>query len=67
MFRWSRRSGLRREQIRKERPDTVIRRWERLREDGILVSLQIAAAFFILASAILMLREEVVRSQRGAA
>ena len=44
---WSRRSGFRREQIRKERPDTVIRRWEKLREGGVIVSLQIAAFFFV--------------------
>jgi putative nucleotidyltransferase with HDIG domain len=65
MALWSRRSGFRREQIRKERPDTVSRRWEKLRDDGILVSLQIAAAFFVLASAILMLRQDVVAYRPG--
>jgi hypothetical protein len=65
MFRWSRRSGFRREQIRKERPDTVTRRIEKLRDDGVLVSLQIAAAFFVVASAILMLRQDVVPYRPG--
>ncbi|HYO09218.1 MAG TPA: HDIG domain-containing protein [Tepidisphaeraceae bacterium] len=65
MFRWSRKSGFRREQIRKERPDTVSRRWERLRDDGVLVSLQIAVGFFLLASGILMLREDVVPYRPG--
>ena len=50
----SRKSGARREQIRKERPDTVLRRWEKLRENGVLVSLQIAAVFWILTTAVLM-------------
>ena len=61
----SRKSGFRREQIRKERPDTVIRRWERLREGGVIASLQIAFVFFLICTAILMMRQDVVPYRPG--
>src|SRR5688572_17891275 len=62
---FSRKSGFRREQIRKERPDTIMRRWEKLRVDGVIVSIQIALAFFILTTAIMLLRQEVVPYRPG--
>src|SRR5688500_2770689 len=62
---WSRKSGLRREQIRKERPDTIGRRWENLRANGVIVSLQIAAVFFLITTTILMLRDDVVPYRPG--
>src|SRR3954469_17867624 len=61
----SRKSNSRREQIRKDRPDTVVRQWERMRTGGVMSSIGIAAAFFVVASAILMLREEVVPYRPG--
>src|SRR5215213_3505226 len=62
---WSRKGSVRREKIREDRPDTVVRRWEKLRDDGVFVSVQIAAIFFVLATAILMLRPNVVRYRAG--
>jgi putative nucleotidyltransferase with HDIG domain len=62
---WSHKSVSRREQIRKDRPDTRARRWERMRTSGVLVSLQIAGFFWVLATAILMLREDVVPYRPG--
>ena len=61
----TRKSVSRREQIRKDRPDTPARKWENLRSSGVLVSLQIAAAFWIVATAILMLRDDVVPYRAG--
>ncbi|CAA9441666.1 MAG: Membrane protein containing HD superfamily hydrolase domain, YQFF ortholog [uncultured Phycisphaerae bacterium] len=54
-------SRSRREEIRKNRPDAARLDWEALRANGVLASLGIAAAFCVLASGILMLRQEVVR------
>src|SRR4051812_14268727 len=65
MFFGSRRSGFRREHIRKDRPDTVSRRWERLRDDGVLASVVIAFVFFIATTAILMMRQDVVPYRPG--
>ena len=65
MFSWLRKSGPRREQIRKDRPDTTGKRIERLKSSGVLVSLQIAIVFFLGATAILLLREEVVPYRPG--
>jgi putative nucleotidyltransferase with HDIG domain len=61
----SRKSISRREQIRKDRPDSVGRQWERLRAGGVVASLGIAVGFFLVASAILMLREQVVPYRPG--
>ena len=44
---WSRKNLSRREQIRKERPDTFLRRWEQLRASGVLTSMAIAAGFVV--------------------
>src|SRR5439155_17947059 len=65
MFPWSRKSVSRREHIRKDRPDTTARRWQRLRASGVVVSIQIALAFWLFATAILMLREDVVPYRPG--
>src|SRR5687767_12235896 len=65
MFSWSKKSVSRREQIRKDRPDTPARKWEKLRSNGVMISIQIAAAFWIVATAILMLRDDVVPYRAG--
>jgi len=62
---WSRKNLSRREHIRKDRPDTFARRWDRMRASGVIVSLQIALLFWVLATAILMLREDVVPYRPG--
>ena len=54
-------SRSRRVEIRKNRPDTPRLDWDAMRASGVLTSLGIAAAFFLLASGILMMRQEVVR------
>jgi putative nucleotidyltransferase with HDIG domain len=54
-------SRSRREEIRKNRPDAARLDWEALRASGVTTSLGIAATFFVLATGILMLRQEVVR------
>ena len=59
MSLWSRKSVSRREAIRKDRPDTPARKWEQLRASGVIVSLQICAVFFVAATGILMLRQDV--------
>jgi putative nucleotidyltransferase with HDIG domain len=61
---WSRKN-VRREQIHKDRPDSVSRRWDRLRARGVPGSLVVAAGFVIVASLILSLREEVVPYRPG--
>src|SRR5688572_20554588 len=65
MSLWSRKSVSRREAIRKDRPDTPARRWEQLRASGVIVSLQIAAVFWVLGSGILMFRQDVVPYRPG--
>ncbi|MEA2736075.1 MAG: cyclic-di-AMP phosphodiesterase PgpH [Humisphaera sp.] len=65
MSLWSRKSVSRREQIRKDRPDTTARKWEHLRSNGVIVSLQIAAVFWVAATGILMLRQDVVPYRPG--
>ena len=62
---WSGKSVSRREQIRKDRPDTAARKWEHLRTSGVVVSLQIAAVFWVVATTILMLRDDVVPYRPG--
>ena len=54
-------SRSRRVEIRKNRPDTPRLDWDAMRASGVLTSLGIAFAFFVLASGILMMRQEVVR------
>ena len=65
MSLWSRKSVSRREAIRKDRPDTTARKWEQLRASGVIVSLQIAAVFWVAATGILMLRQDVVPYRPG--
>src|SRR5687767_9450486 len=62
---WSRKSVSRRDAIRKDRPDTPARKWEQLRASGVIVSLQIAAVFWVAATGILMLRQDVVPYRPG--
>src|SRR5215213_1270820 len=54
-------SRSRRVEIRKNRPDAARLDWDAMRASGVLTSLGIAFAFFLLASGILMMRQEVVR------
>src|SRR5688572_32832803 len=54
-------SRSRRVEIRKNRPDTPRLDWDGLRASGVLTSIGIATAFFVIASGILMMRQEVVR------
>jgi cyclic-di-AMP phosphodiesterase PgpH len=65
MLSFFRKAPARRAEIRKNRPDTVHRRWELMKATGVPVSLGIAAAFAIIATAILSLREEVVPHRPG--
>src|SRR5207248_2129279 len=55
----------RRKQIRDDRPDTLARRWGKWRDSGVIVSLQIAAVFFVGATAILMMHDQVVPYRPG--
>jgi hypothetical protein len=65
MLNLFRKAPARRAEIRKNRPDTVTRRWELMRASGVPVSLAIAAAFALIAIAILSLREDVVPHRPG--
>jgi putative nucleotidyltransferase with HDIG domain len=65
MLNWFRKAPARRAEIRKNRPDTVTRRWELMKASGAPVSVAIAAAFAIIAIAILSLREDVVPHRPG--
>jgi hypothetical protein len=65
MSPWSRKSVSRREAIRKDRPDTPARKWEQLRANGVIVSIQIAAVFWVAATGILMFRQDVVPYRPG--
>ena len=58
-------STARRQEIRKNRPDAQPRDWQQLKERGIPQSFAIAVAFFILASAIMLLRQDVVPYRSG--
>src|SRR4051812_48889338 len=61
---FSRKISSRREEIRKNRPD-VVPVSARLAPEGTRGSLAIAAGFFLVASAIMMLREDVVPYRPG--
>jgi hypothetical protein len=65
MLNLFRKAPARRAEIRKNRPDTVHRRWELMKATGVPLSLGIAAAFALIATAILSLREEVVPYRPG--
>ena len=58
-------SRSRRAEIRRHRPDVSWIDWARLRSEGGLASLGIAAAFCVAATAILMLRQDVVPYRAG--
>lgn len=58
-------SRSRRAEIRKNRPDAAWLDWEGLRSSGVIASVGIAGLFFLVASAILMLREQVVPYRPG--
>ena len=58
-------SRSRREGIRKNRPDATWPDWNGLRASGVLASLGIATAFFVVAWAILSMRQEVVPYRPG--
>ncbi len=62
---WSNKSVSRREAIRKDRPDSTARKWEQVRSKGVVVSLQIAACFWAIATSILLLRQDVVPYRPG--
>ncbi len=62
---WSDKSRSRRAEIRKNRPDSEWVDWQKLKESGVLESIGIALVFFVLASAILMLRQDVVPFRPG--
>jgi len=53
-------SRSRRAEIRKNRPDAAHLDWQKLKADGVPVSVAIAALFFVLASAILLMRQDVI-------
>ncbi len=58
-------SGARRALIRESRPDTSAAWWDRQRCNGVFPSVGLAALFWIAATAILMLREDVVPYRPG--
>ena len=58
-------SRTRREGIRRNRPDAAWPDWHALRSSGVLASMGIAAAFFVVAWGILSLRQEVVPYRPG--
>ncbi|HVT87367.1 MAG TPA: HDIG domain-containing protein [Tepidisphaeraceae bacterium] len=58
-------STARREEIRKNRPDAGITFMTRMRAEGMLVSLAVAVVFCIAATAILVMREDVVHYRPG--
>src|SRR5665213_1254202 len=53
-------SRSRRAEIRKNRPDSEWVDWQKLKNEGAIVSLGIAVGFFVIATCILMLRQDVV-------
>src|ERR1043166_1529561 len=65
MALFSAKSQSRRSEIRKNRPDTVERRWEQFKASGVPMSLGIAVVFCAAAVAILMLRTDVVPYRPG--
>src|SRR4051812_32747793 len=62
---WSRRRGARRQEIRKNRPDSSSRRWAELRASGTLLSIWVAVGFCIVTTLVMMLRENVVPFRPG--
>ena len=62
---WSRKYGARRTEVRKNRPDLGGGLYSELKARGIVGSVWIAAAFCVVASAIVMLREDAVPYKPG--
>src|SRR2546421_834140 len=62
---WSRRRGARRQEIRRNRPDSSSRRWAELRANGTLLSMYVAAGFCVATICVMMLRENVVSYRPG--
>jgi hypothetical protein len=62
---WSRKYGARRTEVRKNRPDRSVNFWSDLKARGITTSLAIALVFCIIASAIVLLREDAVPYRPG--
>jgi putative nucleotidyltransferase with HDIG domain len=58
-------SKSRRQEIRKNRPDAARPDWQQLKEKGIPQSLGMAGVFFLLAAAILMLRQDALPYHAG--
>src|SRR5215210_3325556 len=58
-------SRSRRAEIRKNRPDAAWIDWDALRNSGVLASVGIAALFFVAATVVLLLREQVVPYRPG--
>ena len=58
-------SRSRRAEIRRNRPDAAWLDWENLRSNGVVASVVIAGAFFLVTSAVMMLREQVVPYRPG--
>ena len=53
-------SKSRRQEIRKNRPDALRPDWQQLKDRGIPQAMTIAGIFFLLATSILLLRQDVV-------
>src|SRR5438105_1002913 len=62
---WSLKCQSRRAEIRRHRPEAPRMNWQQLRTAGVPASIGIAAAFFVVATAILMLRRDVVPYRPG--
>ena len=58
---WSRKYGARRTEVRKNRPDLGSGLYLELKAKGVFGSIGVALAFWLVASAIMMLREEAER------
>jgi putative nucleotidyltransferase with HDIG domain len=56
----STKSKSRRQEIRKNRPDCERLSWQRLKETGVAHAMGIALAFFVLATGVLLFRQDVV-------
>jgi cyclic-di-AMP phosphodiesterase PgpH len=62
---WSRKYGARRTEVRKNRPDKPGGLWAQLQARGVVGSLSVAAVFCLVASAIVLLREDSVPYRPG--
>src|SRR5206468_12880731 len=62
---WSVKGHARRTEIRKNRPEAPRLNWEKWKADGVGSSLGIALLFFVVASAILLWRQDVVTFRPG--